>query len=77
LLNARAFKAGVFVAAPTCGNVIFWDVFEIEDGLFSKAMLAFNDECPKDVAESLFRLSVPYMKASGASQRFPHTLIFL
>jgi len=58
LLNARAFKAGMSVAAPICGNVIIWDVFEIKDGLFSKAMLAFNDGCPKDVAESLFRLSV-------------------
>jgi hypothetical protein len=55
LLNASAFEAGMFVAAPICSNVIIWDVFEIKDGLFSKAMLAFNDDCPKDVAESLFR----------------------
>jgi hypothetical protein len=51
----------VFVAAPICGNVIIWDIFEIKDGLFSKAMLAFNDDRPKDAAESLFRLLVPYM----------------
>jgi hypothetical protein len=67
----------MLVAAPICGNVIIWDVFEIKDGLFSKAMLAFNDDCPKDVAESLFRLSVPYMTANGGPQRFLHTLIFL
>lgn len=51
----------MFVTAPICGNVIIWDIFEIKDGLFSKAMLAFNDDCPKDAAESLFRLSVSYM----------------
>jgi hypothetical protein len=51
------------VAAPICGNVIIWDVFEVKDGSFSKAMLAFNDGCPKEVAESLFGLSVPYMTA--------------
>jgi hypothetical protein len=55
----------VFVAAPICGNMIIWDIFEIKDGWFSKAMFAFNDDCPKDAAESLFRLSVPYMTANG------------
>jgi hypothetical protein len=58
----------VFVTASICGNVIIWDVFEIKDGLFSKAMLAFNDDCPEDLPKSLFRLSVPHMTANGGSR---------
>src|SRR3954469_12828668 len=48
-LNTRSFKAGVFVTASICSNVIIWDVFEIKDGLFSKAMLAFHNDCPEDL----------------------------
>jgi hypothetical protein len=62
----------VFVAAPICGNVIIWDIFEVKDGLFSKTMLAFNDDGPKDAAESLFELLVLYMTANGGPGSSPY-----
>jgi hypothetical protein len=66
----------VFVAAPICGNVIIWDVFEIKDGLSSKAMLPFDNDCPKDAAESLFGSSASLYEGEWKSQIIPSYLDF-
>ena len=74
-LNARSFDTGLFVAASICGDVVIWDVFEVEHCLLSKAVLAFNNDCPEDVAKSLVKLSVVYGSRDG-QPLILHTLIF-
>jgi hypothetical protein len=59
-LNARSSDARVFVAATVRLDVIIRDVLEVEHCLLTKAVFAFNDDCPKDVTEGLFRLLTNY-----------------